>query len=123
MKFLIGLLVLAAVVAAARLGYSQFIGHVISRSSAKPPVCLELNGYTTTEEEGHTSIIGKVANNCDYEFDTVNVVFLLDRTAINLSAAPIIGHLRNIKPGQTKDFKTMPIGRDTSYSFSEMTAY
>src|SRR6185436_18004749 len=77
LKILFGLLVVLAVLYALR---GRFRDSIVTMSNVKAPSCLEMVGNTTSEQDGHTYIIGSLRNNCEKTFGHVQVTFTLDRT-------------------------------------------
>jgi hypothetical protein len=92
------------------------------------PACLELMGSTTTEDNGVTKIIGSVRNSCDRKYGTVIVSFKLSRAdqngpLANFPESVITASVSDLKPGDTKDFKTLPVSSSTTFRFDEMRAF
>ena len=88
--------------------------------------CLTLAGSTTREEKGFTYIVGSVRNRCQTKFSNVTIAFKLDRpdTKIALPDAPILAYAKDVKPGETKEFKTAyHIDKKTTYRFDTITAF
>jgi hypothetical protein len=103
---------------------SSCTNFVRSLSAGPEQSCLVLTGSTTREIEGITRIIGSVRNDCKRRFGNVTValrVYRTDRT--NLPDPVIAGYVRDLKPGETKDFETLPVGRNASYSLDKITGY
>ena len=102
-------------------------GYVIPRSTGKSPGCLAMAGNTTSLQDGQTFIIGNVRNNCDYKFSNVTVVFKVDRSsrpADNLPPAIVYAYNSDVKPGETRRFKTaFPISKNAIYRFDGIKAY
>ncbi|MDX2153998.1 MAG: hypothetical protein SFV54_24875 [Bryobacteraceae bacterium] len=89
--------------------------------------CLVLAGSTTQEINGITRIAGSVRNDCDRRFLNVTVVLRLYRPArgpgSQLPEAAVVGTVRDLEPGQTKDFTTLPVGRDASYRLERISGF
>jgi hypothetical protein len=88
--------------------------------------CLSLVGSTTREEKGFTYIVGSVRNRCEIKFTNVTVAFKLDRpdSKVKLPDAPILAYARDLKPGETKSFKTdFSIDKKTTFRFDRITAF
>jgi hypothetical protein len=86
--------------------------------------CLVLTGSTTREIDGVTRIIGSVRNDCKRRFGNVTVALHLSRSdRTNLPDPVIAGYVRDLEPGETKDFETLPVGRNASYRLDKITGY
>src|SRR5262249_26959139 len=105
--------------------------------------CLVLRGHTTSFQDGHTYITGSFTNNCDRKFSNVTVAFMLDRSgvstaifspafgssltrnpppkpALDLPPAPIFAYSRDVRPGETRQFKTQhSISEDATFRFDK----
>src|SRR5437667_11700855 len=109
MKIPTGILGLIAIVAVGYVASGWFKGHLIAMATGTAPTCLEMLSSTTTEEEGLTSIVGSIKNNCDHKFGQVTVVFKLDRVSgptEDLPEAVAYAYSRDVGPGETRQFKT-----------------
>jgi len=121
---------------------------VTSATSDKAAACLALSGSTTSVENGFTDIIGSFKNNCDRLFSQVTVAFKLDpsnsgttelttglygdskanRTpkpsAIELPEAVILAHSRDVRPGETRKFKSSThISKGATFRFDKITGF
>jgi hypothetical protein len=89
--------------------------------------CLVLAGCTTREISGVTRIIGSVRNDCTRRFGNVTVALRLYRSdrfsKANLPETVIAGYVRDLEPGQTKDFQTLPVGREAAFRLEKITGY
>jgi len=89
--------------------------------------CLELLSNTTTEEEGHTYIIGTIKNNCDRTFSHVTVLFKLDHGAVPgafETDAPVYAYGSDVKSGDIRQVKSFnPISSSATYRFDSINAY
>jgi hypothetical protein len=126
MKLPAGILVLIAIFAviyATRQRLQSYIGSM----SGTAPECLEMLGSTTSEDDGHTYIIGSLKNNCDHAFGSVTVLFTLDRTNGPMGDFPegsAYAYGRDIQPGETWAFKSaLPITTNSSYRFEGINAF
>lgn len=91
--------------------------YIFSVSSAAAPKCLEYAGSTIAERDGVTAISGTVRNNCDREFRTVQINFILD------AGGKATAYGDDLRPGKSWDFRTLPIRKDSTYRFSDISAY
>src|SRR4051794_34084427 len=115
-----GLLALRSVL---REEFQQFITKATKDHAAD---CLSLAGSTTREEKGFTYIVGSVRNRCEIKFSNVTVAFKLDRadTKITLPDAPILAYAKDLKPGETREFKSAyHIDKKTTFRFDKITAF
>ena len=105
------------------LSFTSSCTSVVRSLTAGPEQsCLVLTGSTTREIDGVTRIIGSVRNDCKQRFGNVTVALRLYRTdRTNLPDPVIAGYLRDLKPGETKDFETLPVGRNVSYRLDKIT--
>jgi len=104
-------------------GYRQAITTATTDHTGE---CLSLVGSTTREEQGRSYIVGSVRNRCEMKFSNVTVAFKLDRpdSKVSLPDAPILAYAKDLKPGETRDFKTQfPIDRKTTFRFDKITAF
>src|ERR1041385_3135391 len=96
-------------------------------SSGGPASCLEMLGSTTAEENGVTSIVGNVRNNCDRSVGHVTVVFGLEPpngARGSRTGGTFYAYVRDLKPSETRRFKTMfPISKNRTYYFEGINAY
>jgi hypothetical protein len=104
---------------------TQFVRSVAAGADKKN--CLVLAGSTTRETEGVTRIVGSVRNDCRRRFGNVTVAFRLYRSErfsrANLPEAVIAGYVRDLEPGQTEDFETLPVGRGAGYRLERISGY
>jgi hypothetical protein len=97
--------------------------YLVTAASAAPPTCLEMLGNTTTEQDGITTIIGQIRNNCEHKFGLVQVGFKLDRAdKVGLPPALVFAYGRDLQPGATWEFRTAPVGKNASYRVEKITA-
>jgi len=96
-------------------------------ASERRSACIVMAGNTTRDEEGATYIVGQIRNDCDQTINDVTISFQLDpgpESRFNTSGAYAIAYSRDVRPGETRPFKTVvPIGRKTTYHFSKIRAY
>ena len=86
--------------------------------------CLTLAGSTTREYQRYSYIVGSVRNRCETKFDQVTVTFKLDRASSTLPEATIPAYIRNLKPGETKEFRSAHrIDKDTTFRFDRITGH
>jgi len=88
--------------------------------------CLSLAGSTTREENGRAYIVGSVRNRCDMKFSNVTVAFKIDRqeSKVRLPGAPILAYAKDLKPGETREFKTQfPIDPKMTFRFDKISAF
>jgi hypothetical protein len=89
--------------------------------------CLSLVGSTTREEDRSTYIVGSIRNHCDREIGHVTVVFKVAGSSdskFNHRDAILYAYENNVKPGETRAFKTMfPAGRNDTFRFDTINAY
>lgn len=89
--------------------------------------CLVLAGSTTREVKGVNRIIGAVRNDCDRRFLTVNIVFRLYRSskpgAAGMPEPAAVATVRDLEPGQTKEFETLPVGRDAAFRLERISGF
>jgi hypothetical protein len=127
MKLPAVILAVIAFVAAGYVARGLFRNYLAAYTGGKGPVCLEILGNTTTEDEGRTYIIGSIRNNCSRSFGNVTVLFKLDRTpggAFELPDAVGYAYVRDVKASEVREFKSaLPVSRDASYRFDGFTAY
>lgn len=121
---LLGLIVIFTL----RYTYTSWMpSQVIAMSSSKSSSCLALLGSTTSVQDGQNFIIGNVKNNCDRKFGNVTVVFKVDRVSgptESLPEAIVYAYNRDVKPGETRRFKTVfPISKNSTYRFDGIKAY
>src|SRR5215468_2245375 len=114
-------------IAMARAGYNKLMHEVVSNSTGKAPVCIEMLGSTSSDEEGITAIVGNIRNNCDRRFGHVTVLFKLERPAGPLKDMPepsAYAYVSDLEPGETRPFKTaIPLSKDVMYLFEGINAY
>ncbi len=119
----LGILAGIAVLIAIYVQYGRVI-RAITSSGAKAPNCVEMVGNTTSEDGGVTTIIGTVRNNCERKYGYVQVVFKLERGGnSDLPEGIVTASGRDLKPGDTWEFKTFPVPRNVSYRLDEINAY
>ncbi len=127
MKVLIAcVLGVAGLLALRSVLHEGFRQTITSATRDRAAECLSLAGSTTREEKGFTYIVGSVRNRCETRFTNVTVAFKLDRsdTKITLPDAPILAYAKDVKPGETKEFKTAyHIDKKTTYRFDKITAF
>ena len=86
--------------------------------------CLTLAGSTTREYQRYSYIVGSVRNRCETRFDQVTVTFKLDRGSSTLPNATVPAYLRNLKPGETKEFRSAHrIDKNTTFRFDGITGF
>jgi hypothetical protein len=82
--------------------------------------CLEVLGTTTAQEEGRTSIIGNIRNNCGRPVGQVTVSFKFDPP----SRAIAYAYVHNLRAGETRRFKSaFPVPNNTTYRFEGINAF
>lgn len=98
--------------------------YIFSASSAKAPSCLEMLGSTITENGGVAAITGSIKNNCGQKYGSIQVSFTLD-PAGNLKSPPAkaVAYGEDLLPGKTWDFRTLPVPKNSTYRFNEISAY
>jgi hypothetical protein len=97
--------------------------YLVTAVSAAPPTCLEMLGNTTTEENGITTIVGRIRNNCNREYALVQVGFKIDRTdTVGLPPAIVSAYGRDLQPGAMWEFRTSPIAKNAAYRLDKITA-
>ena len=100
---------------------------VVHQATTNSTSCLALLGSTTSEQDGHTYIVGSVRNNCTRQFSSVTVSFKLDRprgAMQNFSQAIAYAYTRDLKPSETRSFKSaVPLSKDVTYRFDGFNAY
>lgn len=89
--------------------------------------CIVLVGSTTREIDGVKRIIGSVRNDCDRRFLTVNIVFRLYRStargAAGMPEPAAVAAVRDLEPGQVKEFETLPVGRDAAFRLERISGF
>jgi hypothetical protein len=90
--------------------------YLVTAVSAAPPTCLEMHGNTTSEENGITTIVGRVKNNCEREYGFVQVAFRIDNSAF------VFAYGRDLRPGAIWDFRTPPVAKKAAYRLEKITA-
>ena len=123
MKGVVGLIAILALGYALRGLLRYELGSVTSDRTA----CLEMQGSTTTEEDGVTFIVGNIKNNCSTRFGQVTVAFRLAPTpgvTENLATASAYAYCRDVEPGDVRQCKTaLPVSKDASYRFEGINAF
>ena len=105
---------------------SWFQDQLVSNAGSTSASCLAMLGSTTSEENGHTYIIGNIRNNCSRTVGSVTVFFKLDRRGVKetVQGATVAAYTRDLKVGETRRFKsTMAIGEDSTFRFDTIVAY
>jgi len=132
----------------------QFQRVITATTTDKAATCLQMLGNTTREEEGSAYIVGSIRNKCDQKFLSVTITFKLDRQSGSRSAsqtmlptygtssqrnqtpkfhsgstfelpeAVISAYARDVKPGETREFKTaFRIPANSTYRFDSIKAF
>ncbi len=97
---------------------------IFSASSAKAPKCLEMLGSTTVQNGGVTAITGSIKNNCEVKYKSIQVSFSVDPLASsNSPATTVVAYGDDLLPGKIWDFRTMPVPKNSTYRFKEISAY
>jgi hypothetical protein len=118
MKFVVGILALLVVLAIRQAIIDSYVDTMATVAKGGPASCLKMLGSTTAEEDGQTSIVGNLRNNCDGQVSQVTVVFTVDR------GGTAYAYVRDLKPGESRRFKTMfPIPKERTYRFERITAF
>jgi hypothetical protein len=125
MKFLMGILALLVVLGVRQAITDSYVDTVATVSSGGQKTCLEVLGTTTGEEDGKAYVIGNVRNNCSRAVGQTTVVFTVDpESGSRSSGATLYAYVRDLKPGQTRRFKTMfPIPKNRTYHFEGINAF
>ncbi len=107
--------------------FRQWFRSRLLSATGKAPTCMTVSGYTTAEDEGRTFIVGNLQNNCDRKFDSITVLFKLDRVpgpAESLPEAVVYAYSRDLAPGETRRFKAaFPIASNATFRFDGINAY
>jgi hypothetical protein len=122
MKGILGLIAILAAGYVLRAGFRHLMDSVVTDKAA---TCLEMVGYTTTEEENASYIIGSVRNKCDTGFGQVTVVFKVDATPGPFGDLPetmVSAYSRDVKAGETREFKTA-VPKEASCRFDSINAF
>ena len=150
--YILGLLI--AFVAVRYAMREAFRSLVTSVTTDKAATCLVMLGNTTREEEKFTYIVGSIKNNCDQKFGQVTIAFKLDRSSgstlslpeainpygsrvqsgqtqkfkpgstIDLPEALVFAYSRDVKPFETRNFKTaMHVSANSTYRFDGIKAF
>lgn len=125
-------------------------GVVTSVTSDQAAACLSLSGSTTAVEDGFTDIIGTFKNECNRKFSQVTVSFKLDRSssgstaaeistafhpgaktnsaprrpAMEMPEAVILAYARDVKPGETRKFKSSThISKNAVFRFDKISGF
>ena len=96
--------------------------YLVKTVAAAPPTCLEMLGNTTMEENGITTIIGSIRNNCEHGYGLVQVGFKIDRPETGLPPSLVIAYGRDLEPGETWQFRTSPVPKNAAYRVDKITA-
>jgi hypothetical protein len=111
------------------LGLIAFVGiGFVTRGLFQHYIIAEVTtDHATTEEEGHTYIIGTIKNNCDRTFSHVTVLFKLDHGALPgafETDAPVYAYGSDVKSGDIRQVKSFnPISSSATYRFDSINAY
>jgi hypothetical protein len=122
MKGILGVIAILAAGYALRVGFRHFIGSIVTDKAA---TCLEMVGYTTTEEENASYLIGSVRNKCDTSFGQVTVIFKVGPTPGPFGELPetmVSADTGDVKAGETREFKTA-VPKDASCRFDSINAF
>jgi hypothetical protein len=127
MKILASVLGLIALFALRSTVSDWFSNSFIPKATTSAASCLALAGSTTSEEDGHTFIIGNIRNNCDHKVGSVTVSFKLDRPPgpqQPFSEGIAYAYARDVAPGETRRFKTaVMIPKRATYHFDKINAF
>src|SRR5262245_48921792 len=141
----LAIVALIAIRYALREGLRSLVTSVTTDYAAE---CLTIVGHTTSVQDGSTFITGSFKNSCDKKFSHVTVAFILDsspridvthlwsparsgaapnrepETALNLPKAPILAYSSDVRPGETRQFKSaMSIPENSIYHFDKISGY
>jgi hypothetical protein len=130
------IITLAALIAAASIvkGYlfNTVFGSVTGNKAATTS-CVAVLSNTTTEEQGVTSLIGRVKNSCDRSFGSVTIVFKLDRLpepsdesddAPDLPVAEAYAYVSDLKAGETREFKSaLPVSKNSGFRLDAINTF
>jgi hypothetical protein len=120
MKFIVGILALLVVVGVREWIQESYVTTMATVGSGGPAKCLEVLGSTTAEEDGRTSIIGNVRNNCSRQVGQVTISFKFDAP----SGAIAYAYVRDLKQGETRRFKSaFPVMKGRTYHFDGINAF
>ena len=127
MKPLPAVLGLIAILALGYVSTRWFRNRLVSMTASNPSRCIEVLGSTTSEVDGRTYIVGSIKNNCQRSFGHVTIFFKLERTTGPIDGLPAgvaYASDRDVKPGETRDFKsTLPISKDSLFRVDGINAF
>ena len=101
---------------------------MIKEIAAGPEIkCIVLDGHVTSETNRIHVIKGAVRNDCQRAYGSVTVSFRLEPAPGangGITTRPMaFGYVHDLKPGETKEFETLPIGSNPSTMFDKITAF
>lgn len=121
---IVGLLAILAIRSFLQERYETTITGVATGNASN---CLIMLGSTTRDEDRATHIVGSIRNNCDRKVGQVTIVFKVAGrvdSKFNQGEAIHYAYVRDVKPGETRAFKTMfSIGKNDTYRFDSITAF
>jgi hypothetical protein len=127
MKILVPIIGLFAVFAIRSFLQDRYETAITAVATGNASNCLMMLGSTTREEDRSTHIVGSIRNNCDRKVGQVTIVFKVAGkvdSKFNQGEAIHYAYVRDLKPGETRAFKTMfSIGKNDTYRFDSITAF